>query len=949
MGYLRYSHSSGYVPPPGHNGGRSQTNFGSIYTSDWPFLNVMKNGLMPDFGDHSNNTLTPDLFNADGYPLATGSHSGFHWTIEIQPENQRPGNYILTWDGTGTITGTGAGGSPLGSGVTFTGSIAGNVLTIPGTITGTIQFGQRVTGGTTLPYTFIMKQLSSTTYQVSKSQTVASVAMTADGGSFTSSGSAGAGFMAMTIQAAVHEIQFYIRTVGSPIITNVQIYHVDDAAQAAAGEVFGTEFLRRIREANFGVLRFLNWQAGNNTNLTTWRTRKPISHITYQAYQLNNDFYAGVTTNSGNAYSTSGFPAFHSSDGTAWTSGGPKDRDTVLVCYGNSATQSGTCSLSVGGSGAVNILTPNGDALSSTYYPLGVSAVGGTANALATLVYDAKLSAWLQFGGNAYGSWGLNGEVPPELMVQLCKEVGAHPYFVSSPHALDPATDYMAELAQYCKTYAAANATWMIPRFEGPNETWNTAGGFYQTNYANAKAKANWSASEGYMDWYGKALANLGQICAGVYGGTNLGTTYQVLCGVQTTGTPSASDERLKSTKYTLQAAAADPAITGSFGTITFSKVAAKTVTSHIANSQYISPTQRFTISELVDGYSYSVTNVGNTSAQAALADAYCDGLLGTSALYNLQYNKDLWVAWKAWGVANGVNRMCGYEGAWSPDYLNVNGGHPERASWWSYPTGRTQVNPAIIQLNTNCTNNENDPFNDMPTNGNIAGTPAVAGMGVMFSTGSGFDNPSFRSVTIAGSGPSANIVGTNTLRINQSVYFRADVLPSELTAELALTEFNPSNPHSVLYYVTSASPTQFQVSATRGGTPITFTSTGTSVFALECWRITTVDNVNNRVTLDVDSTGFSVPTSGRMFYVHSQIYSNNLRYAGKMSPHMQGYIYGGATSSYQNYFNAGGEFPSNYLMGGPGPISGNVWNVLEPLGQTPNPPQWLAFIAFNH
>jgi hypothetical protein len=947
MGYLRTTLTSGGGGGviPGHNGGRSQTNFGFIYTSDWPFLNVLKNAPMPEHNDvnSSHVPVTPDLLNADGYPLATGTHGGFHWTVDIQPTDERPGNYILTWDGTGSITGTGAGGSPLGT-ATFTGSITGTTLTISG-LSGTIQPGQRVTGGTVLPYTFIMSG-SGTTYTVSKSQSATGITG-ADGGSFSSSGGAGAGFMAMTILAGISQIQFKIATVGSPIITNVQIYHVGDAAQVAAGEIWGTEFLRRIREANFGVLRFLNWQDGNTANSTTWRTRKPISYATYQGDQLNNNYYAGVTTNSGNAYSAA-FPPFHSSDGTAWTSGGPKDRDTIHVRYNAAATQSGTCSLNVGGTGAVNILTKHGGALVNVFYP--GSAGDFPNNSVATLTYDAKMVGWVQQGGNAdQGSVGFHDVVPPELMVQLCKDVGAHPYFVSPVYSLDPATDYMAELAYYCKTYAAANAPWMIPRFEVTNELWNNT--FQTTNYANVRAQAVWPgvSGVGFMDWYGKALANLGQICAGVYGGANLGVTYQVLCGVQTTNVPAASDERLNSTAYIGQAAAADPSLTGAWGTITFTKQAAKLTTSHVCNSQYISPTQRFTIGELTQAYSYSVTNRGNTAAQGAIADAYCDGLLGESALYNLQYNKDAWAAWKAWGAAKGVNGMCGYEGCWSPDHMNVNPGAPERASWWSFPTGRTQVNPAIIQLSTHCTNNENDPFNNMASNGNIAGTPAVVGMGVMFATGSTFDNPSFRSVTIAGSGPSANIVGTNTLRVNQSVYFRADILPSELTAELVLTQFNPNQPHSILYYVTSASPTQFQVSATRGGTPITFNSTGTSVFALECWRITAVDNANNRVTLDLDSTGFTVPTSGRMYYVHSQIYSNNIRCAGKRSTHMQGYLYGGAISSYQNYLDVGGEFPSNFLMSGPGPISGNVWNVLEPITQSPNPPQWLAIMAFNH
>ena len=264
----------------------------------------------------------------------------------------------------------------------FTGSIAGNVLTIPGAVTGTIEFGQQVKGGTTAPYTFIMKQLTSTTYTVSKSQTVASVAMTADGGSQTSSGGAGAGFCAITTYNVTSAIQFVITAPGSPIITNVQIYHVDDADKIAAGEIFGTELLFRLREANFGVIRFLNWQDNNVSNMTTWNTRKPVTYATWLGDQLNNNFYAGTATHTGNAYVTSQYPAMHSSDGTAWTTGGPKDKDLVIVSFLNSATQSGTCSLSIGTSGvAANILDGFGGPLSEggtggggIFYPIGGTA-----------------------------------------------------------------------------------------------------------------------------------------------------------------------------------------------------------------------------------------------------------------------------------------------------------------------------------------------------------------------------------------------------------------------------------------------------------------------------------------------------------------------------------------------------------------------------------------------
>src|SRR5207248_252268 len=121
---------------------------------------------------------------------------------------------------------------------------------------------------------------------------------------------------------------------------------------------------------------------------------------------------------------------------------------------------------------------------------------------------------------------------------------------------IDPATDYMPSLAAYCRANGPA---WMIPRFEGPNELWNTASGFNQTGYAAAKAVAYGWGSDTH-NWYGKAMSVLGQIVSTAYSGDR--TRYQVLCGVQTVLASTMSgakscDPRLQSTKYVSQTAPA--------------------------------------------------------------------------------------------------------------------------------------------------------------------------------------------------------------------------------------------------------------------------------------------------------------------------------------------------------------------------------------------------------
>lgn len=938
----------GTVPLSTFNGGRSQTNLNFLASGEYPFLNQFKEAAQWTL-NNQNAPVTPDMVDSLGYPnsasaFATGS---IDWSVVIPKQTERPGNWCVTWGGTGSIA-CGGGGSQLTT-KTFTGSIAGNVLTIPGSITGgPFQFGEMVqsnSGSLVLPQTVIMAQLSSTTYRVSKSQAVGSVAMTASGGSTSSSSGPNSGFFSCTIAAGIGALVFRILSMGSPsdYINNVQIFHVDDAELLQAGNVFGQKFKQRLIEANFGVIRFLNWQRGNTSNVTTWSTRKPLNYIFYGGYQLRSDLYAGITSNSGNAYTTAIFPSIHSSDGTPWTSGGPKDKDTVHILF-NASASAAPCTLDIGGAGfAINILSAYATAMASGTNGNGGFPEGGTFRSLATCVYDATLNAWIKQGGcSGTGSAGIDNCVPPELLAQLCKEVGAHPYYVSPIQTLDSATDYMPNLAYSAKSYVQSNAPWMIPRFEPPNETWNFGGGFYQTTYAAAKSAIEWSGGN-FHDWYGKALATLGQMCTTVFGG-GLGTSYHLICGVQTITTPSGSNERMTASKYQAQAAPAQSPMSGPWGTITFTKTAANLVTSHICNAQYNAPSDRYSVEDLKKGFAYSVTNAGNPTAQAVTAAAYVDSLTNAAdGQFNLAQLAIYYSAWKTWAAGFSVNKMCGYEGDYSPDLLNpLGGGNPTNTAWFSTVSGATKdATGCVLTLGANCQNSEL---------ASISGNPGVAGMTISIPAGSisgmtQLNNPGVRSVTFAGGG-SANISGTNTLILNQAVYFYG-TLPNELTLDTRIQAL--SSNQSIPYYVVSPG-NPFQISATRGGSAITFNSVGSGVTAQECWFVLSVPD-STHLKLDVDSSAFSTYTSGGfVIYSNSQNYSNNIRTAGKYSPNLQGYTYGSISpaSNYKNFVDAGGEFPSNYLVGGPTP-STSIWPVLENIYTTATPPQWAANIAFNH
>src|SRR5262249_34757725 len=133
-----------------------------------------------------------------------------------------------------------------------------------------------------------------------------------------------------------------ISAIGNPRITDMKVFHIDDEGAINAGEVFGAKFKQRLVEANFGVIRFLNWQAGNSTNVTTWATRKPVSYVFYVGSEFRPSLYAGFARNVESAYSASlaGFTLV--------------DKATVIVRFNVSGQ--GPCTLNVSGTGDIPIL-----------------------------------------------------------------------------------------------------------------------------------------------------------------------------------------------------------------------------------------------------------------------------------------------------------------------------------------------------------------------------------------------------------------------------------------------------------------------------------------------------------------------------------------------------------------------------------------------------------------
>lgn len=709
-----------------HNGGTAQVNFNGLQTGgEFPFLNVLKSaqawqlqntGLPPN----------PTTINSDGYPtsLPDGNITTRYY---VPPPAERSGNYKVTWTGTGNR-------------VTYNGGFA-NLISGVDTVSGYV-LQPTDTNGT---------------------------------------------------------MDLLITTLGGSGISNLQVFHVNDEPALNAGQVFGTQFETRLQEANFGVYRFLNWQSSNDTNISLWTHRKPITYVFYNGLEFRSGLYvSSAATLSGKTYSCaapSTWPGLvhgaiahikfassfatrplaatftNGSSSIAATAHGCGVNDlvtfsttgalptnfaiatnyyiasvpdanhiTVAASLGGSAIVAGSagsgtqtanfaptvpCTFTNGSTSiastthscSVNDMvrlntnsalptnfvtqtnyfvvsvpdadhltlsaTQGGSAITAgsagsgthTINPMPMLNIGSTSavpvinnsaqtmrnnnltypvtGKIGTVVYDSHLNVWMLRGGNtAFGDYGLANGVPPEIMVQLCGEMGAHPYFISPINCLDPVPtgDYMSGLAAYCLNNAPS---WMIPRYECSNETWNSS--FPQTSYGDAKARQyGWNST---LDFYGKAASLLGQTISGVYGSPAAlvrANYYHFILGLQTVSliSPTANNPYVDSTSY-----------------VSAGGSAAKSWATHLCCAQYIVPYAWNVAQETTLATAYAA---GDLSAPITYVDT-CLGPAGLSGT-NKETVADLigyYANLKTYAQSKGINKICGYEGGYSPDYIN--------------------------------------------------------------------------------------------------------------------------------------------------------------------------------------------------------------------------------------------------------------------------------------
>jgi hypothetical protein len=417
----------------------------------------------------------------------------------------------------------------------------------------------------------------------------------------------------------VRRIDIRLANGASGYLNDVVLMHEDDEAAYDAGEVFSPLLKQRIQEGGIGVLRMLDWQAGNLTNVSTWASaNKPLTYHSYHNGEIRPNWVLGTTSGGGNAY-TIPAPGFVLSHGVS-----------RHVIFHEDAT-SNVCTLDIGGTGAIRLADEYGRDAASGNDVTFDSANWPKANAARLVVYDAHLNRWLMTERRI-----ANG-VPFELMLRLCAETGCHPWFVQPYLSADPPTDYAMQMAAYCKTYAEANAPWMTPFFEGPNETWNFANGFLSTRFAWVKGLKRWGSLYLEHDWYGMVMSQYGQAISAVYG--NDRSKYRVVCGVQIYGSTTTSQPRLTAARWVTDGGQpAHPWVT------------------HVAPANYFSAANPDEVA-LALQYEAATTDV----ERQTIAETY-------ALAQNSADIRSRMISWAAFGAAYNLG-MCFYEGGWSPDY----------------------------------------------------------------------------------------------------------------------------------------------------------------------------------------------------------------------------------------------------------------------------------------
>lgn len=613
----------GYVQGPQ---ALSQVSLTTPGGSEQPFINVLKAGSIApgvpwEYGNNTN-ILFPTELDANGYPLycttsCFATNSGAKTIFNTTSQSERPGHFTLIWTGgkklglsvsislgggvlatqscTGSATGSSSPSCDNTACSTATGSIAGTTLTVSAAPTGTgctLGPGVPISGNGIAVSTFDTPTIitsagttcgSNTCYTINQSQAVSSGSFCI-GGRFevavTNDNTTTEASWSTNLQArnnddspcgSSHMAMFFS---GNSVGGGEETAFWNSAAPCGSGKacIVGAMFKQRIQQANFAILRDLDWQFGNVSSCTTWSTRKPITYSSYTSSELRNAVSGTETYTAGGQVYTIPHPGQYVNAGGTGASGGTisynAGTDTYSVTLGSGnfvdkqtfiaqipATGDASSLISLNGNTAVPILAAYGGNLA-------FGAFTPQSGGLALFIYDAAIGGALSFSGGSSnltpGNRAMNCGVPPEVFIEINAELKTTPYHVEPILSLDAMTDWTTQYATYQK---AAYTPPLPPRFEPTNEPWNSAAGPYVCPYLSAKSTI-WINQDTNHVWangfvcgstgninseQGKIISTVGQDLLSVYGSGG----FELLPNVQTLyGGASGWNDSLRSAAY---------------------------------------------------------------------------------------------------------------------------------------------------------------------------------------------------------------------------------------------------------------------------------------------------------------------------------------------------------------------------------------------------------------
>ena len=487
--------------------------------------------------------------------------------------------------------------------------------------------------------------------------------------------------------------------------------------------------------------------------------------------------------------------------------------------------------------------------------------------------------------------------------------------------------------------------------------------------YLNEFTSSGYTGSGGTVEsnsydlhgWYGRGLAQMGAAWAAVFGLGNKGWPhYAISCGVQTVagdmaGGPSGWVERFDCNSWVIEGGTAP-----------------KTYTTAYCAANYYTPNTVYTMAEVEDAFAYCVTQRSNPTAKAALLTAYVNHLGDASAPFNLAYLRSTYTNWKAYVLTKGVNRCFAYEGGYSPDFVSE--AFPVQNFTFTATSdvaGASKATSCVLTLGNSYLLNAYFTSNSSYTFAGV--NPMKAGMLLCLRNIVGMtqlncnctDNGSGSGVQIliAGSG-SADITWTGVNPapvVGQGIMFVPINNYYGTAADFGVNRYPSPLVPRLPYYVVFKSGSTLRISATKGGSPITFAVGATSdnqLAAISGWIV--LSKSGTQVTIDCDSTGFSTWAAGSGQLAHvagSDGYTNIYRSDSKNAPELGTFN----TQSYTDFlsFTDGSftaQFPSNYLFTAHGSkqlgyigYDGNAWAILCDLYQSPDSAQFASAKTFNH